>query len=155
MKTRNSEINGLKKVNIYTFSLSESPRGLSIWVTLLSFGEAERIAYGVAHNANKDRAEVYSIYAGLKALKEPCGVHIYSDSQFISNAITLGWIYHWNENGWKIHHKPVPNQDVWKAILPLLDYHTVSIEWVQKPITLPKMIKCREKAGELLLVYQS
>lgn len=144
----------IKSVEIYTFSLSESPRGLSVWVSSLAFGSAERVLSGVAHNTNKDRAEVYSIYAALKALKEPCGVHIYSDSQFISNAITLGWIHHWNENGWRIHHKPVPNQDVWKAILPLLDYHTVSIEWVQKPITLPKMIRCREKAGELFLLNQ-
>lgn len=152
MKVKPIENDDRKQVNIYTYSLSEDvTHGLSVWVSLLSCASSERFLSGVAHHTNKNRAELYSIYAALKALKTPCNVHIYSDSQFISSAINLAWIEHWKEKGWNIHHKPVPNQDVWKALLPLLEQHTVTIEWVKRTDVAPNMQKCKEKAGELFL----
>ena len=146
--------NEIKQVDIYTYSLSEDvSHGLSVWVSLLSCASSERFLSGVAHHTNKNRAEVYSIYAALKALKEPCNVHIYSDSQFVVSAYNLNWIEKWNTRGWMIHRvDPVPNQDVWKALLPLLEQHTVTIEWVKKSDVEPNMQKCKEKAGELFLV---
>ena len=143
----------MRSVKLYTFSIGEDIKtGINVWVSILSCNYKERILSGSANNTNKNRAELYSIYAALKALKEPCIVHIYSDSQFVTNAISLKWISRWSKNGWQIHHKPVPNQDVWKALLPLLDRHTVFIEWVRKTDVEPIMQKCREKAGLMFLI---
>ena len=107
----------------------------------------------MAQHADKNRAELYSIYATLKALKEPCEVHIYSDSQFIVNAYNLKWIEKWATNGWRLHKvDPVPNQDVWKVLIPLFEYHSVSMEWVRNTDTLPKIQVCKSKAEQMFLI---
>ena len=140
-----------KTIETYTYSLCDNDKiGKSVWVALISYKNTERLLTGISHCASKNRAELYSIYSALKVLKEPCKVHVYSDSQFVTNAFNLKWIERWQDKGWKMrHHDSFPNLDVWKALLPLLDYHDVSIEWINMPESLPKALICKKKAEQL------
>jgi ribonuclease HI len=76
--------------------------------------------------------ELTAAIEGLSALKEPCKVKLYSDSQYLVNAINKGWLDSWKAKGWrKADKSPVLNDDLWKIISDLLERHTVEFIWVK------------------------
>ena len=71
--------------------------------------------------------ELTAVVEGLKKLKEPCNVTVYTDSAYVSNAFLNKWVDKWQSNGWKgADKKPVLNQDLWKELLKLCETHNVS-----------------------------
>jgi ribonuclease HI len=76
--------------------------------------------------------ELTAAIEGLKALKEPCKVNLYSDSQYLVNAINKGWLENWKKKGWRKADKSVVlNDDLWKALDELLCTHDVEFIWVR------------------------
>ena len=75
--------------------------------------------------------ELRAAIEGLKALKKPCQVHIYTDSEYLKKGITQ-WIHNWQRNGWRTaQKKPVKNQDLWQELLQAMQPHDVHWEWVK------------------------
>ena len=75
--------------------------------------------------------EVTAVIVGLKKLKYPCKVEIYSDSAYTVNAFTNGWIYAWKKNGWKkADGKEVLNVDLWEELYALTQVHEVTFHKV-------------------------
>ena len=69
---------------------------------------------------------------GLEALKRPCNVTLYSDSQYLVNAFNQNWVAGWLKRGWKNAQKqPVKNVDLWKRQLAAKEPHTVTFVWVK------------------------
>ena len=63
----------------------------------------------------------------MQALKEPCYVDLYSDSQYVTEAFNQGWINFWQLNGWKTSgKKEVKNVDLWQELLGLVKLHKVT-----------------------------
>ena len=76
--------------------------------------------------------QLLAVINALKLLKEPCEVTLYSDSQYVCNALKLGWAKKWRDNGWMRNKKdPALNPELWDELLKLYDKHTVNIEWVK------------------------
>jgi ribonuclease HI len=75
--------------------------------------------------------ELFSVISALEALKEPCRVELYTDSQYVANAINLGWLRSWQRTGWKRKGGDVKNPDLWQRLVPLLDRHDVKFIWVK------------------------
>ena len=70
--------------------------------------------------------ELTAIIKGLKALKEPCKVKLYSDSQYSVSPFINGYLISWINSGWRLaDKKPVKNQDLWMELVELTNYHTV------------------------------
>ena len=70
--------------------------------------------------------EVTAVIEGLKLLKYPCKIDVYSDSAYTVNAFENGWIYGWKNNGWKkADKKPVLNADLWQELYILTKTHEV------------------------------
>lgn len=64
--------------------------------------------------------ELKAVIEGLKALKRPCKVNLYSDSSYVINAFKEGWLEKWQKNNWlKSDKTPVENQDLWKELLEI------------------------------------
>lgn len=62
--------------------------------------------------------ELKAAIEGLKALKEPCEVDLYTDSHYLKKAFTEGWLEGWRKRGWRTAEgKPVKNRDLWEALL--------------------------------------
>ena len=75
--------------------------------------------------------EVMAVIVGLKRLKYPCKVDVYSDSAYTVNAFASGWIYGWRKNGWKkADGKPVLNEDLWRELYDLTTDHEVTFHKV-------------------------
>ena len=86
---------------------------------------------------------VFPMFEGLKALKEPCRVHLVTDSRYVADGITKGWAASWRKNGWrKADKKPALNSDLWEELLALLTVHTVTVEWVRGHTGHPENERC-------------
>ena len=70
--------------------------------------------------------EITAVIEGLKLLKFPCKVKLYSDSAYVVNAFNQKWIYGWLKNGWKNSSKePVKNKELWQELYNLTNVHEV------------------------------
>ena len=73
-----------------------------------------------------------AVIRALAALREPCLVTLTTDSKYVCDAVTKGWVYGWQRKGWrKADGKPALNVDLWQQLLPLLQTHTVTFNWVK------------------------
>jgi ribonuclease HI len=87
--------------------------------------------------------EILAAIAGLEALKEPCRVRLYSDSQYLVNAIEKGWAARWRANGWmRNRREPAVNPDLWERLLELCRMHQVQFLWVRGHAGHPENERC-------------
>ena len=85
---------------------------------------------GEAHTTN-NRMELMAAISALEALKKPCTVDLYTDSQYVRQGIT-GWIHGWKKNGWRTaDKKPVKNVELWQRLDAALKSHQVRWHWVK------------------------
>ena len=69
---------------------------------------------------------------GLEALSEPCQVRLYSDSNYLVQAMNQGWAKGWKARGWRRSGKdPAANPDLWERLLALCQKHQVEFEWIK------------------------
>ena len=87
--------------------------------------------------------ELTAVITALAALKEPCRVTLTTDSQYVVNSVTKGWLFGWEKKNWiKEKSKPVPNADLWKQFLPLIRKHEVEFIWVRGHNGHPENERC-------------
>ena len=79
-----------------------------------------------------NRMEIFAAIAGLEMLKQPCQVTLYSDSRYLVDAMTQGWVESWKRKQWW-HSKTerVPNRDPWERLGGLCEKHQVEFRWVR------------------------
>ncbi len=116
----------MKKVVLYTDGACSGNPGVGGWGAVLMFKGAEKRISGAEESTTNNRMEMTAVIEGLKCLKEPCEVEVYSDSAYTVNAFQNGWIYGWEQNGFKkADNKPVLNEDLWRVLLELTRVHKV------------------------------
>lgn len=121
-----------KRVTIYTDGAclgNPGPGGYG--VVLLYDGHRKELSGGFRLTTN-NRMEMMAVIVGLRALKERCSVAVYSDSEYVVNAVSKGWAARWRANGWRRNkkHKAI-NADLWEQLLDLIDKHDVKMVWVR------------------------
>ena len=122
----------MKTVDIYTDGACKGNPGAGGWSAILVFGGKEKELFGGERVTTNNRMELTAAIEGLKALKEPCKVNLYSDSQYLVNAINKGWLESWKKKGWrKADKSAVLNDDLWKTLDGLLCIHEVEFIWVR------------------------
>ena len=95
------------------------------------FGGGVTVSGGEAQTTN-NRMELTAVIEALRLLKEPCEVELYSDSKYVIDALSKGWVYGWQKKGWvKSDKKPALNVDLWERLLPLIAAHDVRYHWVK------------------------
>lgn len=118
------------------------PGGWAALLRLVGNTHERELMGGCAHTTN-NRMEILSVIEGLRALKEPCSVDVYSDSQYVCHAIEKGWLAGWQASGWvKRDKKPVKNQDLWEQLLTELARHQVQFHWIRGHDGHPENERC-------------
>lgn len=122
----------MKEVFIYTDGSSRGNPGPGGYGTIVRYGSHTReLARGFITTTN-NRMEVRAALAGLEILKEPCRVTIYSDSRYLVDAQTKGWIRGWKAKGWRKKDKsPVKNVDLWIRLEAAAEGHRIDWQWVK------------------------
>lgn len=117
----------MKKVTLYTDGACSGNPGIGGWGAVLMYRGNEKQISGAEAETTNNRMELTAVIEGLKCLKEPCEVEVYSDSAYTVNAFNNGWIYNWAKNGYKkSDNKPVLNVDLWEELLALTHKHKVT-----------------------------
>ena len=136
-----------KCIEMFTDGACSGNPGPGGWGTILRFGELEKELCGGEKETTNNRMELTAVIEGLKALKEPCNVHLVTDSKHVADAITLGWARSWKQNGWrKADKKPALNVELWQELLDLLEIHNLEIEWVKGHAGHPENERCDKLA---------
>ncbi|MBE6853840.1 MAG: ribonuclease HI [Ruminococcus sp.] len=137
----------MKNVEIFTDGACSGNPGPGGWGAILRYGGHEKELSGGEALTTNNRMELSAVIEALTALKEPCRVTLTTDSQYVVNSVTKGWVYNWQKKNWiKEKNTPVPNTDLWKTLLPLLDKHSVSFVWVRGHNGHPENERCDELA---------
>ena len=133
----------MKKVDIYTDGACSGNPGPGGWGAILCYNGVEKeISGGEPHTTN-NRMELLGVITALSMLKEPCEVTLYSDSQYVTNAMTRGWAQKWKAQGWMRTKKdPALNADLWDKLLNLCDTHKVTFVWVKGHNNHPMNERC-------------
>ncbi|PKM88244.1 MAG: ribonuclease HI [Firmicutes bacterium HGW-Firmicutes-12] len=117
-------------VKIYTDGACSGNPGPGGWAAILMYNEKEKELWGSELFTTNNRMELTAALQGMKALKYPCTIKLYSDSAYLVNAFNNGWLHKWQLNGWKTARKdPVENQDLWQELLKQSLLH--DIEWIK------------------------
>jgi ribonuclease HI len=144
---------GLKHVVIYTDGAclgNPGPGGYG--VVLLHGKDRKEFSRGFRLTTN-NRMEMLACIVGLQALKDPCAVTLYSDSQYVINSMTKGWAKRWKKNKWKRNGEDVPNADLWDKMLGLCDKHNVKFNWVRGHSGNKENERCDQLARQAALGF--
>ncbi len=137
----------MKKIDIYTDgACSGNPGAGGYGIVMLYKGARKELSQGYRVTTN-NRMEMLAVIKALECLKEPCQVTLYSDSKYVVDSITKGWVYGWEKRGWiKSDKKKALNVDLWERLLPLLEKHQVEFVWVKGHAENVENERCDELA---------
>ena len=122
----------MKQVTLYTDGACKNNPGPGGYGVVLLFDSHRKELSAGYRKTTNNRMEILAAVAGLEALKEPCQVRLYSDSQYLVNAMEKGWASRWQANGWKRNSKErAINPDLWEKLLELCKIHRVEFIWVR------------------------
>ncbi len=136
----------MKQVTIHSDGACQGNPGPGGWAAVLEHGQRRREISGHALATTNNRMELQAAIEGLRALKEPCEVAVYTDSEYLRDGITL-WISTWKRKGWKAkERKPVKNQDLWQELDRLTSIHKVAWHWLKGHAGHPLNERCDQLA---------
>ena len=124
----------MKNVTIYTDGACSGNPGPGGWGCVLIYNniEKKKKLSGGKLNTTNNEMEISAVINGLKALKEPCAVDIYSDSSYVVNSFKNNWIENWVQNGWLTSTKQsVKNKELWEELYSLTKVHNVTFHKVK------------------------
>ena len=123
----------MNQIEIYTDGACKGNPGPGGWGVLMRSGTTQKELFGGEASTTNNRMELMAVIQALEALKRPCAVTLYLDSQYVLKGITE-WLPGWKAKGWKTASKqPVKNAELWKRLDDLLlqGGHVVDWRWVR------------------------
>ncbi len=137
----------MKHIDIFTDGACSGNPGPGGWGSILRYNGVEKELSGSQPDTTNNRMELTAVIEAFKALKEPCEVTVYTDSKYVCDAVTKGWVYSWKKNGWKkADKKPALNVDLWEELLSLLETHKAEFVWLKGHAGHPENERCDRMA---------
>ncbi len=122
----------MKNIEIFTDGACLGNPGPGGWGAILRYNGVEKVLSDGEAETTNNRMEILAVIKALKALKEKCNIELYTDSQYVCNAINKGWAQKWKSNNWKRNkNEPALNSDLWEVLLDLLEEQNVNFNWVK------------------------
>src|SRR5207302_4244130 len=119
------------RVEVFTDGACSGNPGPGGWGAVLRYGTVEKEISGGERPTTNNRMELMAAIAGLEALKRPCRVRLYTDSQYLRDGITK-WLPGWKARGWRTAAKePVKNVDLWQRLEQAAAPHKIEWHWVR------------------------
>ena len=139
--------NTLKTVELFSDGACSGNPGRGGYGTILKYGEKRKEMSEGFRLTTNNRMEILGVLRGFEALKEPCNVIVTSDSKYVLDALSKGWVFGWKKKGWiKSDKKPALNVDLWELLLKEIAKHNVTYNWVKGHAGHPENERCDELA---------
>jgi ribonuclease HI len=131
-------------IKIYTDGAARGNPGPGGYGVLLMYNNHRKELSGGFRLTTNNRMEILAVIEGLKALKKAdMPVHIYSDSQYVVNAIAKGWLANWIKTNFKGGKK---NSDLWMLYHTTAKPFSITMHWVKGHADNPFNNRCDELA---------
>ena len=141
------EVKSLRKVTIHTDDACDGNPGPGGWAAVLRFGEHVRELTGGEPATTNNRMELQAAISALTALKQPCEVTLFTDSEYLRQGITE-WLSRWKANNWRtVDRKPVKNDDLWRQLDEVASRHSVNWQWLKGHAGHSDNERCDQLAG--------
>ncbi len=129
----------MPRITIYTDGSSRGNPGRGgFGVVLMSGPHRKELSAGYRLTTN-NRMELLAVIVGLETLKyDGCDVTIYSDSQYVVNAVDKGWVFGWEKKGFA----GKKNADLWMRFLKIYRRHKVRFVWIKGHADNPENERC-------------
>ena len=119
----------MNHIEIHTDGACKGNPGPGGWGVLLKSGATEKELFGGELETTNNRMELTAVIEALVALKRPCKVALYLDSEYVRKGITE-WIHGWKARGWRTAAKqPVKNVELWQRLDALVSTSGHQIDW--------------------------
>ena len=124
---------------IYTDGAALGNPGPGGFAAVLMYGEKRKEISGAYKLTTNNRMELLAVIRALDNIKSRgIPVHVYSDSQYVCNAILKGWLFNWKKKGWA----KVKNPDLWQRFYPLYELFKPQFHWVKGHAGIPENERC-------------
>lgn len=134
-------------VEIYTDGACSGNPGPGGYGVILKYGAHDKEFSGAYRETTNNRMEIMAAIVGLQKLTRPCNVTVYSDSQYLVDAMNKGWAISWRNNNWRLKSKgKAKNIDLWQLLLELVSNHQVKWVWVRGHAENPYNNRCDKLA---------
>jgi len=132
----------MKQDTIHTDGACEGNPGPGGWAAVLRHERHVKELAGGEPATTNNRMELQAAISALRALKEPCAVELFTDSEYLRDGIT-SWIKGWKARGWLTKEKkPVKNDDLWRALDALTARHRIEWRWLKGHAGHPDNERC-------------
>ncbi len=133
------------KIILYTDGAAKGNPGPGGFGALLIAGKHRKeLSEGFRLTTN-NRMELLAVIVGLEALRyKDSEVIVYTDSKYVADAVTLGWVFDWERKAFKKKKNP----DLWRRFLPVYRKHRVTFKWVKGHAGIPGNEICDKLAVE-------
>ena len=127
------------KITIYTDGASSGNPGPGGYGIVMKSGtHRKELSAGYKRTTN-NRMELLAVIVALETLKVGnCDVTIYTDSRYVVDAVTKGWLFSWVQKGFKGKKNP----DLWNRFLAIYKKHNVNFVWVKGHASVPENERC-------------
>jgi ribonuclease HI len=127
-------------IEIFTDGAAKGNPGPGGFGTILRFnGKEKEFSQGFRRTTN-NRMELLALIVGLEALKsDQYPIKIYSDSKYVVDSISQGWVFGWQKKGFKDKKNP----DLWLRYLKLhAKFKKIEIFWIKGHNGHPENERC-------------
>jgi ribonuclease HI len=121
----------MTEVEVFTDGACRGNPGPGGWGAILRSAGGEKELWGGELATTNNRMEMTAAIRALQALRKPCSVKAYTDSEYLRKGISE-WLSGWKQRGWRTaDRKPVKNVDLWQLLDELTTQHQVAWFWVR------------------------
>ena len=136
-----------KHVTIHTDGGCDGNPGPGGWGAVLQYKTQKLELSGGEPATTNNRMELQAAIGALRALKEPCAIVCFTDSQYLRHGIST-WIKSWKARGWRTADKqPVKNVELWRELDALAAKHKITWKWLKGHAGHPLNERCDQLAG--------
>jgi ribonuclease HI len=117
-------------VTIFTDGACDPNPGPGGWAAVLQLGASEKVLNGGERQTTNNRMELTAALRALQALKEPCRVDLYTDSEYLQRGVSE-WLPNWKARNWKRKGGKLANLELWQTLDAALSCHEVTWHWLR------------------------
>ncbi|MCC7297140.1 MAG: ribonuclease HI [Bacteroidia bacterium] len=129
---------------VYTDGCALGNPGPGGFGAVLMYGQHRKELCEGFQLTTNNRMELLAVIRALQTIKQAgIRIDIYTDSKYVCNAITEGWLFNWKKKGWA----KVKNPDLWQQLLPLYERFKPQFHWVKGHSGVPENERCDELAN--------
>ncbi len=136
-------------IHIFTAGSYSGKTKIGGWAVVLRYRDAQKTLTGQVHETSANRMHLQAAIEGLKVIKRPLPIHLYTTSSYLKDGATR-WVKNWQARNWQTKDgKPVSNRDLWEMLYHLSQQYPLQWHVVGKEVSPPEIKQAKTLASQV------